>query len=112
LPENSNSIHFFDKDKFSRCKTRACYYSLGRGSTTDQNALIDALKSGHIRAAYLDVTDPEPLPPDHPLWFAPNCYITPHTSGGHYNEALRLTNHFVANLRRFEKGEPLVDQIV
>ena len=112
LPENSHSIHFFDKDKFSRCKAGACYYSLGRGTTTDQNALVDALKSGHIRAAYLDVTDPEPLPPDHPLWFAPNCYITPHSSGGHYNESLRLTDHFVANLRRFEKGEPLVDQIV
>ena len=112
LPENSETTRFFDKDKFSRCKTGACYYSLGRGTTTDQNALIDALKSGKIRAAYLDVTDPEPLPPDHPLWFVPNCYITPHSSGGHYNEALRLAKHFVANLRRFDNGEPLIDRIV
>jgi phosphoglycerate dehydrogenase-like enzyme len=112
LPENSETVRFFEKDKFSRCKTGACYYSLGRGTTTDQNALIDALRSGPIRAAYLDVTDPEPLPADHPLWFVPNCYITPHSSGGHYNEALRLTKHFVQNLRRFENGEPLIDRIV
>jgi phosphoglycerate dehydrogenase-like enzyme len=52
------------------------------------------------------------LPPEHPLWQAPNCYITPHSSGGHYNESLRLTKHFLANLRRFENGEPLIDRIV
>ncbi|MFY9984638.1 MAG: D-2-hydroxyacid dehydrogenase [Chthoniobacterales bacterium] len=112
LPENSETIRFFDKDKFSRFKPGACYYSLGRGTTTDQNALLDALTAGQIRAAYLDVTDPEPLPPDHPLWSAPNCYITPHSSGGHHNESLRLTKHFLANLRRFENGEPLIDRIV
>jgi phosphoglycerate dehydrogenase-like enzyme len=112
LPENSATTRFFDKDKFSNFKAGACYYSLGRGTTTDQNALIDALKIGPIRAAYLDVTDPEPLPPDHPLWSAPNCYITPHSSGGHHNESLRLTKHFVTNLRRFDKGEPLIDRII
>ena len=112
LPENSETVRFFDKDKVSCCKTGACYSSLGRGTTTDHTALSDALKSGPIRAAYLDVTDPEPLPADHPLWFVPNCYITPHSSGGHYNEALRLTKHFLQNLRRFENGEPLIDRIV
>ena len=112
LPENSETIRFFDKDKLSRFKPGACYYSLGRGTTTDQNALLDALTAGQIRAAYLDVTDPEPLPPDHPLWSAPNCYITPHSSGGHHNESLRLTKHFLANLRRFDNGEPLIDRIV
>ena len=112
LPENSETARFFDKDKFARFKTGACYYSLGRGTTTDQTALIDALRSGPIRAAYLDVTDPEPLPADHPLWFVPNCYITPHSSGGHYNEALRLTKHFLQNLHRFENRDPLLDRIV
>ena len=112
LPENPYTIRFFDQNKFSCFKPGASYYSLGRGTTTDQAALIDALKSGRVRAAYLDVTDPEPLPPDHPLWQTPNCYITPHSSGGHYNESLRLTKHFLANLRRFENGEPLIDRIV
>jgi phosphoglycerate dehydrogenase-like enzyme len=112
LPENSDTIRFFNKDKFSRFKPGACYYSLGRGTTTDQTALIEALKSGPLRAAYLDVTDPEPLPPEHPLWSAPNCYITPHSSGGHHNEVLRLTKHFLINLRRFENSEPLIDRLV
>jgi phosphoglycerate dehydrogenase-like enzyme len=112
LPENSETIRFFNEAKFSHFKPGACYYSLGRGTTTDQTAVIDALDGGHLAAAYLDVTDPEPLPPDHPLWFAPNCYITPHSSGGHYNESLRLTKHFLNNLQHFDKGEPLVDRVV
>jgi len=112
LPENSETIGFFDQAKFLRCKRGACYYSLGRGTTTDQSALIESLISGHLAAACLDVTEPEPLPPDHPLWSTPNCYITPHSSGGHHNEAMRLTKHFLDNLHRFENGEPLIDRIV
>jgi phosphoglycerate dehydrogenase-like enzyme len=112
LPENSETIRFFDQARFSKFKRGACYYSLGRGTTTDQASLIEALNSSQLAAAFLDVTDPEPLPPDHALWVTPNCYITPHSSGGHYNEALRLTKHFLNNLRRFENGEPLIDRIV
>jgi phosphoglycerate dehydrogenase-like enzyme len=92
-------------------KIASCYYAIGRGTTTDQSALAKALASGHLAGAYLDVTDPEPLPPDNELWTLPNCYITPHTSGGHENEPLRLVKHFVENLRRFEAGQSLVDRV-
>jgi phosphoglycerate dehydrogenase-like enzyme len=92
-------------------KIASCYYAIGRGTTTDQSALAKALASGHLAGAYLDVTDPEPLPPDNELWTLPNCYITPHTSGGHENEPLRLVKHFVENLRRFEAGKSLVDRV-
>ena len=88
------------------------FYNIGRGTTVDQSALLDALHTGKLSAAYLDVTNPEPLPPDHPLWSAPNCYITPHTAGGHHDEFERLARHFIDNLRRFERGEELVDRIV
>ena len=111
LPESPHSVHFFDAARFQSMKTRSCYYAIGRGTTTDQPALVDALSSGHLAAAYLDVTNPEPLPPDHELWGLPNCYITPHSSGGHENEPLRLVKHFVQNLRRFEAGNPLVDRV-
>lgn len=111
LPESSHSLHFFDATRFQSMKTGSCYYAIGRGTTTDQPALVGALSSGHLAAAYLDVTDPEPLPPDHELWGLPNCYITPHSSGGHENEPLRLVKHFVENLRRFEAGKPLVDRV-
>jgi len=111
LPASPNSVHFFDTARFRSMKTGSCYYAIGRGTTTDQPALIGALSTGHLAAAYLDVTDPEPLPPKHELWNFPNCYITPHTSGGHENEALRLVKHFVENLRRFEAGTALVDRV-
>jgi phosphoglycerate dehydrogenase-like enzyme len=69
------------------------------------------LKSGHLFSAYLDVTDPEPLPADHPLWSAPNCYITPHTGGGHFNESDRIVGHFVENLRRYEQDLDLLNRV-
>jgi phosphoglycerate dehydrogenase-like enzyme len=111
LPAGPESDGFFDAARFACIKSGACYYAIGRGTTTDQHALQRALSSGHLAAAYLDVMDPEPLPPDHELWRLPNCYITPHSSGGHVNESFRLTKHFVENLRRFETGTPLRDRV-
>ena len=69
------------------------------------NARIQAVRAG------LDVTTPEPLAPSDPLWNAPNCFITPHTAGGQQHEFVTLVNHFVENLGRFERGEPLRDQL-
>jgi phosphoglycerate dehydrogenase-like enzyme len=111
LPESASTVRFFNKDRFSQMRPGSRYYSIGRGTTTDQDALIEALRSARLTAAYLDVTDPEPLPPDHPLWSAPNCYITPHIAGGHANESVRLVRHFLDNLKRFEQGIPLIDQV-
>lgn len=111
LPESASTRHFFDSERFGQFKSGARYYSIGRGATTDQEALRTALTSGRLAAAYLDVTDPEPLPPDHPLWSLPNCYITPHTGGGHVTEPIRTVQHFIDNLRRYERGEPLVDRV-
>jgi phosphoglycerate dehydrogenase-like enzyme len=90
----------------------AIFYNIGRGNTVDQAALLTALQGGHLGAALLDVTEPEPLPPDHPLWSLPNCVITPHMAGGHSSEQERLVDHFLENLRRFERGEPLHDRVV
>jgi phosphoglycerate dehydrogenase-like enzyme len=97
---------------FAAMKPGAVFYNVGRGTTVNQAALIAALESGQVGAAYLDVTEPEPLPPDHPLWAAPNCFITPHVAGGHQDEDAHLVRHFVSNLRRFEAGEPLVDVVM
>ena len=89
----------------------AIFYNVGRGTTVDQEALLDALQSGALGAAYLDVCTPEPLPPDHPLWSAPNCHVTPHSAGGHAGESERLIRHFTENLRRFAEGAALVDRV-
>jgi phosphoglycerate dehydrogenase-like enzyme len=112
LPDNNETRHFFDAERLRQIKPGARYYSIGRGTTTDQRALIDALESGHLAAAYLDVTDPEPLPPNHPLWSTKNCYITPHTGGGHRNESERIVEHFIENLRRFKSQKDLLDRLV
>jgi phosphoglycerate dehydrogenase-like enzyme len=112
LPENAASLRFINHQRISWMKPGAIFHNIGRGTTVDQRALADALHSGHLGAAWLDVTDPEPLPDDHPLWSAPNCHITPHTAGGHTNESLTLVRQFLENFRRFQSGEPLLDRIL
>lgn len=112
LPANHSTRNFCDERFFGGMKPGSIFYNIGRGSTVDQEALRGALVKGHLQAAYLDVTDPEPLPPDHPLWTAPNCLITPHTAGGHHDEKERLVIHFLENLRRYQANEPLNDAIL
>jgi len=112
LPENAESRHFMDGARFAAMRTGAAFYNIGRGATVDQDALAKALHLGRLAAAWLDVTDPEPLPAEHPLLSAPNCHITPHTAGGHRHEPETLVRHFLGNLRRFEAGKPLKDRII
>jgi phosphoglycerate dehydrogenase-like enzyme len=111
LPDNSSTRQLFDSRIFSSCKKGAIFYNVGRGGTVDQVALEAALQSGQLAAAYLDVCTPEPLPAEHPLWRVPNCYITPHSAGGHFDEEERLVRHFGENLQRFAKGLALVDRV-
>lgn len=112
LPASPDTQHYVNAARLAAMKPGAAFYNIGRGVTVDQDALLDALQSGHLAAAYLDVTDPEPLPPDHPLWTAPNCFITPHTAGGHIGEFPRLVRLFLENLRRFTAGEELLGRVV
>jgi phosphoglycerate dehydrogenase-like enzyme len=111
LPASAATRHFINAERLGLLKPGALFYNIGRGSTVDQAALLAALQTQHLAAAYLDVTDPEPLPPEHPLWAAPNCFITPHTGGGHANERARQINHFLTNLHRFTAGAPLLDRV-
>lgn len=111
LPASPSTDGMIGAAQFGQMKPGAVYYNIGRGTTTDQTALIHALQEGHLRAAYLDVTDPEPLPAEHPLWSAPNCHITPHTAGGFAGEHRRLVEHFALNLRRYEQGDALLNRV-
>ena len=112
LPGGGGTRSYLDAAKFGRMKPGAIFYNIGRGTTVDQPALLEALAAGPLAAAFLDVTDPEPLPPEHPLWTAPNCFITPHTAGGHIGEKERLVRLFLDNLRRFEAGEALAGRVL
>ena len=112
LPDSAETRHFFDASRFLAMKPGAVFYNIGRGTTVSQDALLDALRSERIQAAWLDVTEPEPLPSDHPLWTEPHCFITPHIAGGHVDEAKSLVRHFLQNFDRFLRGDPLLDRVM
>lgn len=112
LPSNATTDGLFDAKLIRLMKPTANFYNIGRGTTVEQSALQSALERKAIAGAYLDVTDPEPLPPDHPLWRLPNCWITPHTAGGHADEFERIIRHFLDNLRKFEQGAELADRVI
>jgi phosphoglycerate dehydrogenase-like enzyme len=112
LPENEATLNFVNARRLACCRPGARFYNVGRGTTVDQRAVLEALQSGRLGAAYLDVMDPEPLPPDHPLWTAPNCFITPHTGGGRHDQDDALVRHFLANLAAFERGATMTDRVM
>lgn len=112
LPANEQTNNFLNAERLASLKLGAILYNIGRGTTLDQNALMKELRAGRLGAAYLDVTDPEPLPPNHLLWETPNCFITPHIGGGHDKEKERQVKHFLHNLRRFEQGGFLLNRLL
>lgn len=106
-PLTPETDRLIDGPALARLKPRAVLVNVGRARIVDTDALVDALRSGHLAGAGLDVFDREPLPDDHPLWTTPNVIVTPHTSGfrrGHWDEVIDL---FSENIRRFERGEEL-----
>lgn len=112
LPANADSENFVAAERLRQMKPGAVFYNIGRGTTVNQEDLAAALRSGHLGAAWLDVTEPEPLPVGHPLLSLPNCYITPHVAGGHQGEPETIVGHFLENFRRFVDEAPLLDRIM
>lgn len=82
VPGTQETAHLLGRERLFCMKEGAVLLNVGRGSAVDTDALYDALRENHLLAAALDVTDPEPLPAEHPLWTLDNAYITPHISGG------------------------------
>jgi phosphoglycerate dehydrogenase-like enzyme len=95
LPETPDTIHLMDSKRLALMKAGSFLLNVGRGSAIDQEALLKALRSGHLAGAGIDVTDPEPLPKDHPLWQEPNLVLTPHVSGLYH---LRLTLDLIIDI--------------
>ncbi|HEX4021030.1 MAG TPA: 2-hydroxyacid dehydrogenase [Acidobacteriaceae bacterium] len=91
---------------FDRMKKGALLVNAARGPVVDTEALLGALRAGHIRAV-LDVTDPEPLPKGHPLWSAPNCFITPHVAGSTPGFFVRAYDFAGEQAERYLAGKPL-----
>jgi phosphoglycerate dehydrogenase-like enzyme len=108
LPYTAETHHIMNADRFALMKPESCYISAGRGKTTDQQALIHALRQGIIGCAGLDVTDPEPLSADSPLWAMPNVIITPHIAGRTDLYSQRAFDIFLENLKAYvATGKPV-----
>jgi glyoxylate/hydroxypyruvate reductase A len=106
LPLTEETRGILGAGLFSSLPTGARLLHVGRGPQLDQTALIEALDSGHLAAAMLDVTDPEPLPEDHPLWSHPKVMITPHIAS--VTQPHTAAQSVIENIRRHRAGESLI----
>jgi phosphoglycerate dehydrogenase-like enzyme len=111
VPLTPETKGMFGAAQFAAMKQGACFINIARGQIVGSEALAAALASGHLAGAGLDVTDPEPLPPEHPLWSAPNVIITPHVAAQSAGTEARVDALFRENLRRFGAGEPLLNVV-
>ncbi len=113
LPGTPETRGMLGRERIGRMKPGAVVLNVGRGYIIDTDALCDALESGHLGGAGLDVTEPEPLPKGHRLWGLPTAVITPHVSGGYHLKETheRIVEIFAENLGRFLRGEALKNTV-
>jgi phosphoglycerate dehydrogenase-like enzyme len=111
LPLSAQTYHLLGQTEFELMRRHAFLVNIGRGPLLDHAALVTALQTRRIGGVALDVTEPEPLPADSPLWQMENAIITPHISGmsTYYDD--RLVELFCENLRRYLAGEPLLNLV-
>ena len=107
LPGIPTTRHLFDETVFAAMKPSARFVNVGRGSTVDERALVEALESGRLAGAAIDVFEQEPLPEDSRLWSMPNVVVSPHTSADFAGWRETLVELFVENLQRYVAGRPL-----
>jgi phosphoglycerate dehydrogenase-like enzyme len=112
VPSTPQTAGMFGPAQFAAMKPGAALVNFARGTVIDQDALLAAIDSGHLGGAFLDVTTPEPLPSDHPLWSRENVHISMHLSGRAQDALLaRGAARFLDNLGRYLRGEPLAHQV-
>jgi phosphoglycerate dehydrogenase-like enzyme len=108
VPATPETEGMIGAEELAAMKSDAVIVNIARGSVIDQPALVDALERKAIGGAFLDVTTPEPLPADHPLWSLPNAHITMHLSGRAQTQMfLRSGDRFLDNLGKYLRGEPI-----
>ncbi|MGH7728099.1 MAG: D-2-hydroxyacid dehydrogenase [Vulcanimicrobiaceae bacterium] len=111
LPATPQSRGLVDRRALAALPPNAIVANVGRGHAIDQTALIEALERGALAGAVLDVFEPEPLPPENPLWTMQNVVFSPHTMALSVHENERIVAIFCENLRRYLAGEPLRNRI-
>ncbi len=112
VPATPQTAQMIGAQELAAMKKTATLINVARGSVVDQVAVAQALRSGTIAHAFLDVTEPEPLPPSHELWSLPNAHVTMHLSGRSQSRMFeRSAERFLVNLQRYRNGEPLTHQV-
>ena len=111
LPHTKETECLFDKEMFYAMKPGSYFVNVSRGQLVNETALIDALNSGHLAGAALDVFTEEPLPAENPLWTHPNLIVTPHISAYSPNMMNQVVDLFVENLKRYLADEPLYNLV-
>jgi phosphoglycerate dehydrogenase-like enzyme len=111
LPLTDETRGLLSRERIARMKPGALLVNLARGGIVDEDALVEALRSGRLAAAAFDVFAEEPLPASSPLWEAPNLWITPHMAGGFPEILDETTRLFAENVARLERGEPIRNPI-
>jgi phosphoglycerate dehydrogenase-like enzyme len=110
-PYTQASYRMVGASEFELMKKGSWFIAVSRGGTYDLNALVKALDSKKLAGAGVDVTDPEPLPANHPLWKFDNVIITPHMAGRSDVDQSRMIGLIQENIRRFVDGEPLLNVV-
>lgn len=110
-PLTEQALHLIDAPVLDAMKPTARLVNAGRGACVVTDALVDALRTGSIAGAMLDVFETEPLPAGHPLWTLENVIISPHLSGDAQGCLPQLAAQFADNFARFSRGEPLLNEI-
>ncbi len=112
VPGTAETEGMIGAAEIAAMKSSAVLVNVARGSVVDQDALVAALTEKRLGGAFLDVTTPEPLPADHPLWSLPNAHVTMHLSGRAQAKMFkRAAARFIDNLGRYHRGEPLWPQV-
>jgi len=111
LPLNESTRGIIDADRLAKMRRGSLLVNVARGPLVVTDDLVAALESEHLAGAVMDVTEPEPLPADHPLWKFPNVIITPHVGGQSSWRIDNMTRLFCRNLRRWQAGLPLINYL-
>ena len=111
VPLTDETNGMINRETIARMKDGAWLVNIARGAVVDTDALVEALDAGKIGAAFLDVTDPEPLPEGHTLWNRDNVLITPHVAARAELSGERRQELTLENMRRFGSGEPLLNVV-